>query len=59
MIYPIKFRAAILEKINQTLKIEEVIFSGPLKPGQVLVKIQYSGICGKQIEEIEGTRPDP
>ena len=57
--YPIKFKAAILEELKKPLIIKEVIFRGPLQPGQVLVKIWYSGICGKQIEEIEGTRPDP
>ncbi len=59
MNYPIKFRAAILEQIRQRLKVDEVIFEGPLEPGQILVKIDYSGICGKQLEEIDGTRADP
>ncbi|MEK6859189.1 MAG: zinc-binding dehydrogenase [Nanoarchaeota archaeon] len=57
--YPIKFKAAILEEVNKPLNVEEIVFQGPLEPGQVLVRIHYSGICGKQIEEIEGTRPDP
>ena len=59
MKYPLKFKAAILERHNEQLKVDEVIFKGPLEPGQVLVKIDYSGICGKQLEEIEGTRKDP
>jgi len=57
--YPLKFKAAILQKNNKPLLINEVIFEGPLQAGQVLTKIYYSGICGKQIEEIQGTRPDP
>lgn len=35
-------------------------FAGPLLPGQALVKIRFSGICGKQLEEINATLgPDP
>lgn len=58
-VYPIKFKAAILEKSNQSLIVDEVVFLGPLEAGQVLVRIHYSGICGKQIEEYQGVRPDP
>ncbi len=58
-IYPLKFRAAILEQANKPLKVDDVVFEGPLQAGQVLVRIHYSGICGKQIEEYEGRRPDP
>ncbi len=53
--YPLIFRAAILEKNNTPLTVGEVTFEGPLLPGQVLVRIHYSGICGKQIEEIQGS----
>lgn len=53
-----KFRAAILTELKQPLVIEE-IESGPLRFGQVLVKIHCSGICGAQINEIEGAKgPD-
>ena len=52
--YPLKFKAAILEKNGDPLKIREIVFNGPLLKGQVLVKLFYSGICGKQIEEIDG-----
>jgi S-(hydroxymethyl)glutathione dehydrogenase / alcohol dehydrogenase len=51
---PIKYKAAVLVKNNQPLKIYNIEFKGPLKIGQVLTKIEYSGICGKQIEEIQG-----
>jgi S-(hydroxymethyl)glutathione dehydrogenase/alcohol dehydrogenase len=57
--YPLKFKAAILRKISTPLNIEEITFRGPLKKGQVLVKLLYTGICGKQIEEIdEKGQPD-
>jgi S-(hydroxymethyl)glutathione dehydrogenase/alcohol dehydrogenase len=37
-----------------------VTFDGPLQAGQVLVKLAYSGICGKQLDEIdERSGPDP
>ena len=51
----LNFKAAILEKNNSSLAIRKVNFSGSLKRGQVLVKLKYSGICGKQIDEIKGT----
>ncbi|MBN1870831.1 MAG: zinc-binding dehydrogenase [Candidatus Omnitrophica bacterium] len=58
--YPLKFRAAVLERHNEPLVIDEVTFNGPLEAGQVLVRIHYSGVCGKQIEEIKGSgEPDP
>jgi len=59
MKYPVTFNAAVLVKHDEDLQIKTVTFDGPLQAGQVLVKIAYTGICGKQIEEIAGTRPDP
>ena len=50
-LFPIKFKALILSKSFQDLIWDDVVFKGPLLHGQVLVKIFYSGICGKQIEE--------
>jgi S-(hydroxymethyl)glutathione dehydrogenase/alcohol dehydrogenase len=53
-----KFKAAILTELKQPLVIEE-IETTPLRFGQVLVKILCSGICGAQINEIEGAKgPD-
>lgn len=53
-----KFRAAILVELKKPLVIEE-IENAPLRFGQVLVKILCSGICGAQINEIEGAKgPD-
>ena len=54
--YPLKFKSAVLEKINKPLKVKNIYFSGPLKKGQVLVKLFFSGICGKQIDEISGVQ---
>jgi S-(hydroxymethyl)glutathione dehydrogenase/alcohol dehydrogenase len=54
MEYPIKFKAAILRSLNKDLEINEISFEGPLKTGQVLIKLSYSGICGKQLDEIRG-----
>src|SRR5438445_6597606 len=53
-----KFKAAILVELKKPLVIEE-IESPSLRFGQVLVKILCSGICGAQINEIEGAKgPD-
>jgi S-(hydroxymethyl)glutathione dehydrogenase/alcohol dehydrogenase len=53
-----KFKAAILAELRQPLVIEE-IESPPLRFGQVLVRILCSGICGAQLNEIEGAKgPD-
>lgn len=51
-------KAAILVKPNEPLVVDEVEIP-ELDVGQVLVKIAYSGICGKQIDEITGKQSDP
>ena len=48
-------KAAVLYEINKPLVVEELKVPKP-DFGQVLVKIQASGICHKQIEEIQGHR---
>ena len=48
-------KAAILVAQNEPLAVAEVDLP-QLAVGQVLVKVEYSGICGKQLEEIEGRR---
>jgi S-(hydroxymethyl)glutathione dehydrogenase/alcohol dehydrogenase len=54
-----KIKAAVLYELNKPLIIEELEAPEP-GFGQVLVKIQTTGICHKQIEEIQGHRgPDP
>ncbi len=54
-----KFKAAILVEQRKPLEIAEISMPDKLDFGQVLVKIHYSGICGAQINEIEGAKgPD-
>jgi len=54
-----KFMSAILVENNKPLVIDEISLPDKLYFGQVLVKVQYSGICGAQINEIEGAKgPD-
>jgi S-(hydroxymethyl)glutathione dehydrogenase/alcohol dehydrogenase len=48
-------KAAVLYSLNQPLSIIELEIP-PLKRGQVLVKILYSGICRSQLMEIQGKR---
>lgn len=48
-----KTKAAILEKLNAPLVIDELEIP-TLECGQILVKVHASGICGKQIGEING-----
>ena len=52
-------KAAILVKTKAPLVVEDVILPNELFPGQVLVNIEYSGICGAQINEIDAVKgPD-
>lgn len=54
-----KFQAAILEKSNAPLIVDEVRLPGELAAGQVRVKVKYSGICGAQLNEIAAAKgPD-
>ncbi|MBM4442381.1 MAG: zinc-binding dehydrogenase [Candidatus Rokubacteria bacterium] len=53
-----EFKAAILVEQNAPLVVAR-LRAPALGPGQVLVRVGYSGICGKQIDEIVGKRPDP
>ena len=48
-------RAAILETLNQPLVIGEIEIP-PLDVGQVLVQVGVSGICGAQLNEIQGVK---
>jgi S-(hydroxymethyl)glutathione dehydrogenase/alcohol dehydrogenase len=47
--------AAILVELGQPLEIGELEIQ-PLKPGQVLVEISYSGVCHTQLLEARGHR---
>ncbi len=51
-------KAAILVELNEPLVVAELEVPDP-GFGQVLVQVHYSGICGAQINEIEGAKgPD-
>ena len=52
----LNFRAAVLFKQNNNLKIISIKSKNKLSRGQVLVKIFYSGICGSQLGEISGVK---
>ncbi len=47
-------KAAILVNFNQVV-IDEITLP-PLKPGQVLVEIHYTGVCHTQLLEVRGKR---
>ena len=54
-----KFAAAILAQSREPLIVDEISLSSALSPGQVLVNIRYSGICGAQVNEIDAVKgPD-
>lgn len=48
-------RAAILEKLGEPLIVRDIEIP-PLLPGQVLVKVFYSGVCRSQLMEVKGAR---
>src|ERR1700733_5747059 len=50
-----KTEAAILSKLNTPLEIWEIEIPR-LLPGQVLVKMAYSGLCHSQLNEIKGLK---
>lgn len=54
-----KSRAAILVSQNMPLEIDTINLPEKLEFGQVLIKVEVSGICGSQIGEIDGHKgPD-
>jgi Zn-dependent alcohol dehydrogenase len=52
----IKFKAAVLEKQSEPLRILTLEHNGELQYGQIFVKLITSGICGAQINEISGVK---
>ena len=50
------FKAAVLFKQKSKLKLIDLDFPKKLEKGQVLVKINKFGICGAQINEINGVK---
>ena len=53
---PKTMKAAILKSLKAPLVVAEIQMPEDLAIGQVLVKIHYSGICGSQLGEIDGTK---
>lgn len=51
-----KMKAAVLVNLHAPLEVVELELPDSLSFGQVLVKIHFSGICGAQINEIEGAK---
>lgn len=52
-------KAAVLTKINEPLVLEELQRPYNLSYGQVLVEVLCTGICGAQLQEIDGRKGDP
>jgi S-(hydroxymethyl)glutathione dehydrogenase/alcohol dehydrogenase len=53
-------RAAILAHLHRPLVVDSIALPEQLTPGQVLVRMHSSGICGSQLGEIDGVKgPDP
>ena len=52
----ILFKAAVLKKQKEKLRLINDLKPPKLKAGQVLVKLAYSGVCHSQIMEIDGLR---
>lgn len=56
---PKEFDAAILESLRSPLSFKKIKVKSIL-PGQVMIRMRYSGICRSQLMEISGLRgPDP
>ena len=56
---PVKIKAAILVHQHEPLELAEIESPECLRFGQVLVQVHYSGLCGSQLNEIDGTKgPD-
>jgi len=56
MSMPKSMRAAILVEQRKPLVVAEIDLPDHLEPGQVLVRIACSGICGSQLGEIAGAK---
>lgn len=54
-----KITAAVLVELHKPLVVAKLELPKELLPGQVLVKVLYSTICGAQLNEIDGAKgPD-
>lgn len=56
MTMPKTMKAAILVEQRQPLVVADIELPPALLPGQVLVKVHCSGICGSQLGEIDGAK---
>lgn len=56
MTIPRTTKAAILVEQRKPLVLAEISLPQALEPGQVLVRVHYSGICGSQLGEIDGAK---
>ncbi len=52
-------KAAILMKIGSPLTVADVDLPSKLERGQVLVRVLCTGICGSQLQEIDGLKGKP
>ncbi len=52
----LRFKGAVLHKLNTNLKLKKILISEALQENQYLIKLKYSGICGSQIGEIRGVK---
>jgi len=53
---PKKMKAAILVELDEPLVVDQVELPETLEIGQVLVRVDYTGICGSQLGEIDGVK---
>ncbi|MEM7680327.1 MAG: zinc-binding dehydrogenase [Planctomycetota bacterium] len=53
---PTHTRAAILTELRKPLVLAEIELPETLEPGQVLVRVEFSGVCGSQLGEIDGVK---
>ena len=51
-------RAAVLVEQRRPLELADITLPTCLEPGQVLVRVHYSGVCGSQVGEIDGVRAE-
>ncbi len=52
-------KAAILQEIGMPLTVDDVDLPTGMKRGQVLVRVLCTGICGSQLQEIDGIKGNP
>ncbi|MBR9885762.1 MAG: zinc-binding dehydrogenase [Oceanospirillales bacterium] len=53
---PNTFRAVVLTELAQPLQVVEGVKVPALKPGQVLIRLAYAGLCHSQLMEARGAR---